>query len=261
MDMEAPSDLIGYKLNGSDSIYVPNFITIEEEEYLIRKITESPRQRWKILSNRRLQLWGGELTNKGVLVVDLLPPFVRIYPDIISRLRATGIFKSSPHGEPNHIIMNEYLPGQGIMPHEDGPRYHPVVATISLGSHCVFNYYRYKGYDLDSGEEGRSIDTEPALSILLEPRSLVISSGTMYTEHLHGIDEREEDFIEANRGEDAHVPNVSDSAGVFIANMHLLNAETRSAIEKGVPLHRQARYSLTCRDVERVSNAKSILRI
>jgi hypothetical protein len=54
-------------------------------------------------------------------------------PDLISRLRNTGVFASSPHGVPNHIILNEvsarmllpsnftlnhttqYLPGQGIM--------------------------------------------------------------------------------------------------------------------------------------------------
>ena len=28
-------------------------------------------------------------------------------PDIIGRIRETGVFKNSKHGEPNHIIMNE----------------------------------------------------------------------------------------------------------------------------------------------------------
>jgi len=28
-------------------------------------------------------------------------------PDLISRLRDTGIFASSPHGVPNHVILNE----------------------------------------------------------------------------------------------------------------------------------------------------------
>lgn len=28
-------------------------------------------------------------------------------PDIINRLRDSGVFKSSPHGQPNHIILNE----------------------------------------------------------------------------------------------------------------------------------------------------------
>lgn len=81
--------------------------------------------------------------------------------------------------EPNHVLVNEYTPGQGIMvssvlspqahkdtcvaiscsngthpasstpsslppcqPHHDGPLYHPVVTTISLGSHTLLDFYR-----------------------------------------------------------------------------------------------------------------------
>ena len=37
----------------------------------------------------------------------LIPLFLS--PDLISRLRNTGIFASSPHGAPNHIILNEVI--------------------------------------------------------------------------------------------------------------------------------------------------------
>jgi alkylated DNA repair protein alkB family protein 6 len=40
----------------------------------------------------------------------------------------------------NHILVNEYLPGQGIMPHQDGPLYHPVVAILSLGSPALMHF-------------------------------------------------------------------------------------------------------------------------
>jgi len=76
-----------------------------------------------------------------------------------------------------------------IQPHEDGPRYYPVVATVSLGSHSVFNYYQYEEEDAIttvSRGEGRIINMNPTLSVLLEPRSLVISCGDKYTSHLHG---------------------------------------------------------------------------
>ena len=76
-----------------------------------------------------------------------------------------------------------------IQPHEDGPRYHPVVATVSLGSHSVFNYYQYEQEDAIasvSRGEGRIINMNPTLSLLLEPRSLIISCGDKYTSHLHG---------------------------------------------------------------------------
>lgn len=44
---------------------------------------------------------------------------------------------------PNHVLINEYLPGQGIMPHEDGPAFYPVISTISLGSHTILDFYRH----------------------------------------------------------------------------------------------------------------------
>ncbi len=28
------------------------------------------------------------------------------------------MFASSPHGRPNHVLINEYPPGVGIMPHK-----------------------------------------------------------------------------------------------------------------------------------------------
>ena len=75
--------------------------------------------------------------HKNTLVPQAMPSFLTTYPDLMGRLSGTSAFTSSPHQRPNHVIMNEYLPGQGIMPHEDGPSYHPVVATISLGSHAA----------------------------------------------------------------------------------------------------------------------------
>lgn len=35
---------------------------------------------------------------------------------------------------PNHILLNEYLPGQGISPHLDGDLFYPTIATVSLGT-------------------------------------------------------------------------------------------------------------------------------
>lgn len=32
----------------------------------------------------------------------------------------------------NHVLVNEYQPGQGIMAHQDGPLYTPAVAILSL---------------------------------------------------------------------------------------------------------------------------------
>jgi len=247
-------DLNQFAVIGSREVfYIPNFITEEEERYLLRKIAESPLPKWKKLPNRRLQIWGGELTAKNVLLPQPLPPYIKDYPNIISRIRSTGAFDGSPHGQPNHIILNEYLPGQGIMPHEDGPSYYPVVATLSLGSHAVFNYYRYKtdsdhseNDNSDHNEKGRSIDKIPIMSVLLEPRSLVITTQALYGSHLHGIDDLEIDVFPAT------TPSLENPAA-RVANLELIaDPSIKSTATNGGSLSRQVRHSLTCRDVERV---------
>lgn len=118
------------------------------------------------------------------------------------------------------------------------------MATLSLGSHALFHYYQYRP-DEDVGSpgpigRGRAVDNDPVLSVLLEPRSLVITTGSLYTSHLHGIDDLTEDLV--------------PSAGHKIANADLLGgSEAKEALRSGGILKRKIRYSLTCRDVERVA--------
>ncbi|KDQ08932.1 hypothetical protein BOTBODRAFT_191399 [Botryobasidium botryosum FD-172 SS1] len=249
--------------------YVPDFVSPQEEEYLIRKIQESPQPKWKNLANRRLQVWGGDVkSGSNVLLKAALPSFLTEYPDIIPRLRSTGVFSNTKQGAPNHVIVNEYLPGQGIMPHEDGPSYHPVVATISLGSHAVFNYYRYKApppeEEIDEDEasrtsRGRAIHPDPVFSIFLEPRSLIITTSSLYTDHLHGIDPLEEDIFASALTSPPSSDTTEDSdldaekhRGIRVVNWEQIkDEETRRVLEEGGSLKRGTRVSLTCRVVER----------
>lgn len=124
--------------------------------------------------------------------------------------------------------MNEYKPGQGIFPHEDGGAYHPVVATVSLGSHIVLDIYAKK---LDgSGER----DDVPRWRILQEPRSLLITSGKLYSDYLHGI-------VETKVDENLNV--------IDVCNWDLLGG--RDNFETGTN-QRETRVSLTFRDVLKV---------
>lgn len=151
-------------------------------------------------------------------------------------------------------------------PHEDGPSYFPAVGTISLGSHTVVNYYRYRPVDeaegktdgADSGVEtsrrGRAIDPVPILSVLLEPRSLVITTKELYTEFLHGIEERTQDKFCPHEG--SSQLEAPDSEGMRIANYQMLrNNDIKKCIAEGGALERQTRISLTCRDYENVGRA------
>ncbi|KAF8310691.1 hypothetical protein DL93DRAFT_2149836 [Clavulina sp. PMI_390] len=262
--------------------YIPNFISEEEEEYLLRKIAETPQPKWKTVSNRRLQIWGGEVLKKsGTLLPSPLPPFLTEFPALVNRLGMLGIFDETKHKAPNHVIINEYGPGQGIMPHEDGPAYHPVVATISLGSHSVFHYYRYASdvesrsrssspdvpAMMDAGSTPRPIHPQPVLSLLLEPRSLVITSDNLYTSHLHGIDGVDEDHFVAHSLADGSNPDVNSaehSAGIRVANWNILGGEDEAlarAVREGGVVKRSIRTSLTCRVVDKVTQMPRGLRV
>ncbi|KAG8908451.1 hypothetical protein FRC01_007371 [Tulasnella sp. 417] len=152
------------------------------------------------------------------------------------------------------------------MPHEDGPSYFPAVGTISLGSYTVVDYYRYLPLDEEEGEivgtdagvgtgssqRGRAIDPVPILSVLLEPRSLVITTKELYTNFLHGIEERTQDkFYPHERSS-----QLDPTEGTKIANYQMLrNDDIRKCVAQGGTLERQTRISLTCRDYENVGRA------
>lgn len=141
------------------------------------------------------------------------------------------IFSDSPHGKPNHCLINEYLSGQGIMPHKDGSAYHPVVCTVSLGSSLCLDIYGSKGDGL--------IEDQPRWKIFQEPRSLLITTGDIYSEFFHGIASVEEDI---------------DLNPRMVANWELLG--NPGIIEKGLS-KRNIRTSLTYRDVIKVSKLGS----
>lgn len=198
----------------------------------VRKIETAPKPRWKQLSKRRLQTWPSDLT-KNTLLESALPSWLT--EPVVTRMIALPrnhdskdhIFSNSPHGVPNHVLINEYLPGQGIMPHKDGSAYHEVVCTVSLGASLCLDIYGTK-------EDG-TIEAEPRFKILQEPRSLLITTDSMYTDFLHGIADIEEDI---------------DLGPTTVANWDLLRAP--EAINNGRS-ERHARTSLTYRDVIKVS--------
>lgn len=216
--------------------YIPDFITAEEEQKISGKINAIPASKWTTLSHRRLLSLPSLLTGtaRDTLIAAPLPEYLQ--DPILSRLRDTKIFISanSPHGEPNHVLVNEYQPGQGIMPHEDGPAYFPITATVSLGSHTVLEIYKKN----DQGER----ESNPTWRILQEPRSLLITSEPMYTKTLHGI---------------ANI-SVDESLGEnSITNWHALSDRTPY---EGGKCERQTRISLTYRDVLKVTRLGGALR-
>ncbi|KAJ9150814.1 Calpain [Pleurostoma richardsiae] len=223
--------------------YIADFLSKDEERLILDKIASAPKPRWKQLTHRRLQTWPSDLI-QGALLESPLPSWLE--DPVVSRLlsiplcangavdddndhddKSTNIFTLSPHKRPNHVLINEYPSGIGIMPHKDGTAYHPVVCTVSLGSSLCLDIYKTK-------EDG-ALQPEPVYRILQEPRSLLITTEDLYTDYLHGIADTDKDI---------------DLSEETIANWSLLRSPT--SFEGGRNL-RQTRTSLTYRDVLKVS--------
>lgn len=157
----------------NEAYYIPNYINEKQEEYLIKKTSSVIQSKWVTLSNRRLQNWGGIPCPNG-MIRETIPGWLNNHVD-------PSVFDGF---SPNHVLINEYKPGQGIMPHKDGPLYYPTVATISLGCHTILDFYNSQNQN------------NKQFSLLLERRSLLVLKQTMYNEFLHGIAENCADKIE-----------------------------------------------------------------
>uniref|UniRef100_A0A8C9DDT9 AlkB homolog 6 n=1 Tax=Prolemur simus TaxID=1328070 RepID=A0A8C9DDT9_PROSS len=216
--------------------YVPDFISKEEEEYLLRQVFNAPKPKWTQLSGRKLQNWGGLPHPRG-MVPERLPPWLQRYVDKVSDLRLFGGLPAN-HG----IMVTTYPPimGQGIMlPHEDGPLYYPTVSTISLGSHTMLDLYEPRQPEDDDPVEQPRPPPRPTTSLLLEPRSLLVLRGTAYTRLLHGIAAARVDELDATS-----LPP---------------NAAACPSARPGARLVRGTRVSLTIRRVPRVLRAGLLL--
>ena len=133
------------------------------------------------------------------------------------KLDAANIFDGR---SADHVLINEYLPGQGIMPHEDGPFFYPVIVNITLGSHTMLELSRKPA----AGEESDGgTSRERICKVLLQPNSLMVMRDDLYS-CLHGIDELTEDVVDES----------------------VLNADT-CGVSLGTVLQRGTRVSLTIR--------------
>lgn len=150
----------------------------------------------------------------------------------------------------NHVLVNEYLPGQGIMAHSDGPLFYPVICTISCGSHAILEFY-----EKDSDDDGTKMLSVPGshttpmaptngekskrklvCQLLIEPGSLLILKDDMYNKYLHSIADVTEDLITNN------IANIERCGGF------------KNRI--GEIVKRERRISLTIRHVPKTSKLK-----
>ena len=178
LDAKRTRELV--KESKEDLMYVKEMLTSDEEAELMMHIDSG---KWIRLKRRRLQQYGGTPGKTK----EKLPHFLQHVSETLVKL---GLF---PHEfTPNHVLINEYIPGQGIMPHKDGPLYYPNVVILSLLGPCRFDFFR---------NSVPRRDDEPHDSLLVSPRSLLRFRDSKYKDCWHGIKASVSDTIKSHTRE------------------------------------------------------------
>jgi len=216
-----PMDMQKYRVGELPSLfYIPNFLTAEEGNAILRRVEKMPESSWANLKRRRLQNHGGTPHPDGMIPCQV-PQFIRA---VMGALVEAGVFQEE--GRPNHVLLNEYQRGQGIAPHQDGPLYLPIVAILSLDGPSLLQFWS----SLRATKSG-----EAAASVLCLSNSLLVFKDEAYESHWHGIVEREADVVEGHT-----------------CNLQLLGDE----FYVGKVVERGRRISLTVRKVLKIKDSE-----
>lgn len=155
--------------------YIPNIITVTEERSLINSIN---MESWLNDLKRRVQHYGYKYDYRTralnySMFLGTLPLWCQPF---IQKIRSRSLISENP----DQLIVNEYLSGQGIANHVDcQPCFGETIFSLSLGSTCLMDFI--------------NIETKEVKSVLLEPRSLLILSDKARYGWSHGIAARKSD--------------------------------------------------------------------
>lgn len=229
--------------------YIPDFIDADYADFLLRRVYACPGPKWTTLRNRRLQLWGcqylqnakptgNSLVHDGSREPEVKPMIQEPLPEWLASLGSRisdFAVKQNPNDFFNQVLINEYLPGQGILPHTDGPAFEPFICTVNLGGPVL----------LDFRDNRVPIPDEPAYSVYMRPLSLVVVADTAYTNHLHSIAERRVDTLSREK----------------IVNWDAAGLTEECDTGKVVKERTETRVSLTFRRAKKVIPKKRLFRL
>lgn len=156
--------------------YFPNALTEEQEQAFLQEL-DGPDAQWLPLTDspqsRRVQHYGYRYDYKRRTVSEPTTPIPAHWYDLFPRT----------HGEWNQVIVNEYLPGQGISAHTDSLAYGGVIQCYTLGSGATmrFTSEEHKGERRD---------------LYVEPRSLYVMTGEARYQWKHEMISRKSDTVE-----------------------------------------------------------------
>ena len=162
--------------------FLAGFLTPEQQAYCVKRVDAAVDQ-WRNDLSRRVQHYGWRYDYQARAITPDM--YLGALPDWLARLAQklydeTGLFDRAPE----QVIVNEYLPGQGIAMHIDHPGFGPTVCTISL----------LDDWEMDFAENWR--DKSPAL---LQRGSCVLLTDDARSVWQHGIAPRKSEALDKGR--------------------------------------------------------------
>jgi alkylated DNA repair dioxygenase AlkB len=157
--------------------YMPNYLAADEAAALIQRLDQHP---WSTELRRRVQQYGYryDYTRHSVtpdMRLGTVPPWLQAIAERVSHEGYTPAI-------PDQVIINEYLPGQGIADHVDCiPCFGDTILSVSLGSGCVMRFIH--------------VVRRTSVSLWLAPGSLVVLQGEARYDWSHGIAPRTSDVV------------------------------------------------------------------
>jgi alkylated DNA repair dioxygenase AlkB len=159
-------------------IYLSDYLDQHQREWLLHKIDA---QHWSTEIKRRVQHYGYKYDYRKRSIDSSMA--LGDLPDWLHRLAAKVQADDLMPTIADQVIVNEYLPGQGISAHIDcEPCFGSIVVSISLGSGCIM--------DLRQTHDLRHVP------LLLESGSLLVLSGEARYDWTHGIAARSADVFQ-----------------------------------------------------------------
>lgn len=164
--------------------YVENYIDEGQHDWALARIDE---HQWLNDLKRRVQHYGfkydyrARKVNRDMRIGEL--------PEWLNRLSEKLYADKHMPEIADQVIINEYLPGQGISSHIDcEPCFQDTIASLSLGSGCVMDFTN-------------KFDKTKKIPVWLAPRSLVVLSSEARYAWLHGIAARKWDDWDGEKHE------------------------------------------------------------
>lgn len=264
-------------------LYASSYLTADFSSFLLKKIETITD--WHQVGGRQVALFGGESClfsslhshqisqqskySKFRNTVGVPHPSGAICEPLPSWLNPVAQLLRPHFGDrpPDQVLLNRYLPGQGIEFHNDGPLYEPIAAILSFGADDVIRFRNTADHTISKSSstttlqssdsvQGSGILAADEIKVFLPRNSLLVFSDLAYSDYLHGI-----------IGDATHTPAAATQSSSEIStvrlseccNAHLIDSKSHvdqsisACCEDSIPRRSSVRYSLTFRRLKHVT--------